>query len=196
MRNSLLTHCNVLYIFFCLWLTDSLSFFLTIQNESSLQVLVPKSIVEMKMEVTLMSFSNIYFWKKIRIWSYFSLILPERFWISSELALKPTIGSHEISCYHHCSLQNLLSLIWPVFLLLVVLCIRNILNHRDGFHHLVEDGSYFILCSLGPPFCLLVTMEVQFSVFHFKEPFLMPGLLSSWNTAQSSLLLLISFHSL
>lgn len=157
-----------------------------------------RSIVEMKIEVILMSFSNIYFLKKNRICSYFSLILPERFWIFSELALKPTVGSHEIACYHQCSLQNELGLIWPVFLLLVLLSIRDTLNNRGiaFFHRLVEDGSDFILCSLGSPFCLLVRMEVQFSLFYFKQSVLVAGLLSSLNTGQSSLLLLISFHSL
>lgn len=100
--------CGLHFIFVC----DSLTpFSLTIQNESSLQVLMHRSIVEMKIEVILMSFSNIYFLKKNRICSYFSLILPERFWIFSELALKPTVGSHEIACYHQCSLQNELGLI-------------------------------------------------------------------------------------
>lgn len=54
--------CGLHFIFVC----DSLTpFSLTIQNESSLQVLMHRSIVEMKIEVILMSFSNIYFLKKI-----------------------------------------------------------------------------------------------------------------------------------
>lgn len=90
----------------------------------------------MKLEVMLMSFSSICLWKNIKICSYFSHISPERFWIFSDIALKPTAESHQIACYHQCSLQNELGLIGPGFLQLVLLSRRNILNHRDAaFFH-------------------------------------------------------------
>lgn len=124
-----------LFFYFCLWL---LFFFLNHTEWKFVASPGARSRVEMKLKVILVSFSSIYLWKNIKICWYCSHISPERFWIFSDIALKPTAGSHQIACYHQCSLQNELGLMWPVFLQLVLLSIKNTVNHRDAtfFHRI------------------------------------------------------------